>query len=56
MFSKTLANAALLASLAISTVNAAVPTISITGTKFFYENGTQYFMKGKQIRSTTGSS
>ncbi|KAH6713517.1 Glucanosyltransferase-domain-containing protein [Leptodontidium sp. MPI-SDFR-AT-0119] len=46
MFSKSLTQAVLLACLAISTVHAAVPQISIKGTKFFYSNGTQYFMKG----------
>lgn len=46
MFSRTIAGAALLASLAIGAVNAAVPQISIKGTKFFYSNGTQYYMKG----------
>lgn len=25
---------------------AAVPTISAVGSKFFYENGTQYYLKG----------
>ncbi|KAL2070046.1 hypothetical protein VTL71DRAFT_14726 [Oculimacula yallundae] len=46
MFAKSLTQAVLLASLAISTVHAAVPQISIKGTKFFYSNGTQYYMKG----------
>lgn len=49
MFSKTLAAAGLLASVAISAVNAAVPTITTSGSKFFYSNGTQYYMKGKGI-------
>ncbi|KAJ5492913.1 hypothetical protein N7539_001659 [Penicillium diatomitis] len=35
----------LLAGLQAATVNA-VPTISAVGSKFFYENGTQYFIKG----------
>jgi len=47
MFSSTLAIAGLLAVGAVNTVNAAVPTISALGNKFFYSNGTQYFMKGE---------
>lgn len=35
----------LLAGLQAVTVNA-VPTISATGAKFFYSNGTQYYIKG----------
>jgi len=35
----------LLAGLQAVTVNA-IPTISATGAKFFYENGTQYYIKG----------
>jgi len=50
MFSKSLATAGLLAAYAITTVVAATPTISAVGNKFFYSNGTQYFIKGK-IRS-----
>lgn len=46
MLSKTLATAGLLAGFAISAVTAAVPTIKVVGSKFFYENGTQYFLKG----------
>jgi len=45
MFSKTLATAGLLASFAISAINA-IPTIEVVGSKFFYSNGTQYFAKG----------
>jgi hypothetical protein len=45
MFSEALATAGLLAGFAISAVNA-VPTISAVGSKFFYDNGTQYFLKG----------
>jgi hypothetical protein len=45
MFSKTLAGAGLLASFAISAINAIDP-ISVVGSKFFYSNGTQYFIKG----------
>jgi len=45
MFSKALATAGLLAGFAICAVNA-VPTISAVGSKFFYDNGTQYFLKG----------
>ncbi|CZS96288.1 hypothetical protein WAI453_009860 [Rhynchosporium graminicola] len=46
MFAKSLTQAVLLACLAVSSVHAAVPQISIKGTKFFYSNGTQYYMKG----------
>ncbi|KAI9046622.1 hypothetical protein LZ554_009365 [Drepanopeziza brunnea f. sp. 'monogermtubi'] len=46
MFSRFLTGLALLISLSISAVHAAVPQISISGTKFFYSNGTQYYMKG----------
>jgi hypothetical protein len=35
----------LLAGLQAVTVGA-VPTISAVGSKFFYENGTQYYLKG----------
>jgi hypothetical protein len=45
MFSNALATAGLLAGFAISLVGAA-PTISAVGNKFFYSNGTQYFLKG----------
>lgn len=45
MFAKALASAALLASYAVTAVNA-VDTISAVGSKFFYKNGTQYYMKG----------
>ncbi|KAN0090557.1 glycoside hydrolase family 72 protein [Hyaloscypha variabilis] len=45
MFSKVLATAGLIASLAINTVNA-IPTIEAVGAKFFYSNGTQYYIKG----------
>lgn len=46
MFSKTLATAGLLAAFAIGAISAAVPPIKVVGSKFFYENGTQYFIKG----------
>jgi hypothetical protein len=46
MFSKALVTAGLLASFAFGAVNATVPTISVSGAKFFYSNGTQYFIKG----------
>jgi len=46
MFSRMLATAGLLAALAVHTAHA-VPTISTLGNKFFYSNGTQYFMKGE---------
>ena len=55
MFSQSLTQAALLACLAISTVHAAVPQISIKGTKFFYSNGTQYYMKGKSSTASARS-
>jgi hypothetical protein len=45
-----LATAGLLASLAFTAVNASVPTISISGAKFFYSNGTQYYIKGMRAR------
>jgi 1,3-beta-glucanosyltransferase GAS1 len=48
MFSKVLAIAGLIASLAINTVNA-IPTIEAVGAKFFYSNGTQYYIKGMAI-------
>jgi len=48
MFSKTFAVAGLLASFAISAVQA-VPTVEAVGAKFFYSNGTQFFMKGKPL-------
>jgi hypothetical protein len=35
----------LLAGLQAATVGA-IPTISAVGSKFFYENGTQYYLKG----------
>lgn len=35
----------LLAGLQAATVGA-IPTISAVGSKFFYENGTQYYIKG----------
>jgi len=46
MFSKVLATAGLLAIFAISAAVDAVPTIEAVGAKFFYSNGTQYFIKG----------
>lgn len=52
MFSKALATAGLLASFAFSAVNASVPTISVSGAKFFYSNGTQYFIKGVAYQLT----
>lgn len=48
MFTKVLATAALIAGLAINAVNA-IPTIEAVGAKFFYSNGTQYFIKGIEI-------
>jgi hypothetical protein len=49
MYSKVLATAGLLAGLAINAVNAVVPTIEAVGAKFFYSNGTQYFIKGMAV-------
>jgi hypothetical protein len=51
MFSKLLAIAGLLAGLASSVVGA-VPTIEAVGAKFFYSNGTQYYIKGMAILSS----
>lgn len=45
MFSKVLATAGLLASVAVGVVGA-IPTIEAVGAKFFYSNGTQYYIKG----------
>lgn len=52
MFSKALATAGLLASFAFGAINASVPTISVSGAKFFYSNGTQYFIKGVAYQLT----
>jgi 1,3-beta-glucanosyltransferase GAS1 len=49
MFSKVLAIAGLLAGLAINAAANAVPTIEAVGAKFFYSNGTQYFIKGMAV-------
>jgi len=48
MFSNMLARAGLLAGLVNAAVAASssVPTISAVGSKFFYSNGTQYYLKG----------
>lgn len=49
MFTKALTLAVLAA---INMVSAAdMPTISAVGAKFFFSNGTQYYIKGKQIPS-----
>ena len=45
MLAKALASAVFLASYAITAVSAIDP-ISVVGTKFFYKNGTQYYIKG----------
>jgi hypothetical protein len=45
MLAKALASAALLACYATTAVSAADP-ISVVGSKFFYKNGTQYYIKG----------
>ena len=34
------------AALAVTAVTADVPTVSAKGAKFFFSNGTQYFIKG----------
>lgn len=44
MFAKTLLGATLLASYAIGA--SAINTIEAVGAKFFYSNGTQFFIKG----------
>lgn len=49
MFAKALAGVALLASYAITAANAIDP-ISVVGSKFFYKNGTQYYIKGTPAR------
>ena len=49
MFTKALTLAVLAA---INMVSAAdMPTISAVGAKFFFSNGTQYYIKGKQLPS-----
>lgn len=48
MFSKSFASAGLVASLAITTVNA-IATISTTGSKFFTSDGDQFFIKGEVV-------
>lgn len=45
MFPSLVLTPLLLAGLQAVTVNA-ISTISATGAKFFYENGTQYYIKG----------
>jgi hypothetical protein len=50
MFARTLASVSLLASYAITAVNAVDP-ISVVGSKFFYKNGTQYYIKGTSALS-----
>ncbi|KAM0128885.1 hypothetical protein ACHAP3_008054 [Botrytis cinerea] len=51
MFSKSVARAGLIASLAITTVNA-IATISVTGSKFFTSDGDQFFVKGVAYQLT----
>ena len=52
MFIKALTLAVLAA---INMVSAAdMPTISAVGAKFFFSNGTQYYIKGKQLPSQLG--
>lgn len=48
MLAQALASVVLLASYAITAIHAIDP-ISVTGTKFFYKNGTQYYIKGIAI-------
>jgi hypothetical protein len=48
MLAQALASVVLLASYAITAINAVDP-ISAVGSKFFYKNGTQYYIKGIQI-------
>jgi hypothetical protein len=57
MFSDMLAKAGLLAAFAVNAAVAAstVPTISAVGSKFFYSNGTQYFIKGMRQPSCSHS-
>jgi hypothetical protein len=50
MLSSMLAKAGLLATFAVhAAVAASAPHISAVGNKFFYANGTQYFIKGMPI-------
>ena len=54
MFSNMLARAGLLAGIinaavAATSSSSSVPTISAVGSKFFFSNGTQYFVKGTPI-------
>jgi hypothetical protein len=48
MLAQALASVVLLASYAITAINAIDP-ISAVGSKFFYKNGTQYYIKGIEI-------
>ena len=45
MFSKALSLALLVAVNIVSAID--MPTISAVGAKFFFSNGTQYYIKGK---------
>lgn len=55
MFTKALSLALLAAVTVVSAVN--MPTISAVGAKFFFSNGTQYYIKGKpQLRQLTSVS
>jgi hypothetical protein len=50
MFAKALVVAGLLAGFVLKPALAAtssIPTITASGAKFFYSNGTQYFIKGR---------
>jgi S1-C subfamily serine protease len=51
MFSTAVAKAGLWAAFAVNAALAAssIPTISAVGSKFFYSNGTQYYIKGNPV-------
>lgn len=47
LFSFTLSALPLLVGALQAVTVGAIPTISAVGSKFFYENGTQYYIKGE---------